>query len=458
MQMKRYKVILGVILAVLIVICIYPVSADVISDYRADYDESTQKVHVKVTLTGGEEGARASEYPRDFVILIDVSLSTREVYKDKAMLEWAKNATIDFLESLYPYKSRVGVVTFSDDTTEVCPLTFNFEEVKRSIEGNVSSHGFSTNYGEGIQKAVLVLKGREREALPVIIILTDGGEDKGATSVEDAVDSAMKEGIEIYVVSFGDRRWIDEVMLREKVAKPTGGEYRYTSLDGLSDTLIETTEMEEFLSAANLRILISQSSDTVLDYLSVKEMVSPGVVLSRKGYFEFISPKLTPGKEIELKFDAFSAKKGLINAGIVNVSYLNKEGITKSVNVSAYYKVSPPPLWSSPKILIAVIVLLLILLVFTVMSSGRKIKKVREKGKETVIESLRDVEDKVTELRDCVKDEFCSYGIIMSEGLREKFDEVFKIIEEKRVREEDNRRGEVIEEEKIGEEKEVNEA
>ncbi len=446
--MKKYKVISGVILAVLIAaICVLPVSADIVSEYTTSYDESTQKVPVEVTIKGGEEGARASEYPKDFVILMDVSLSTKDVYKDKTRLEWAKDATMDFLESLYAYKSRVGVVAFSDDATEVCQLTFNFEEVKKGIE-NVSSHGFSTNYGEGIQKATLVLKGREREALPIIIILTDGGEDKGATSVEDAVDFAMNEGIVIYVVSFGDRGWIDEVMLR-KVAEQTGGECRYTSFEGLGDALIETTKMEEFLSATNLRILISQSSDAVLDHLSVKEMVSPGVVLSRKGYFEFISPKLTPGKEIELKFDAFSAKKGLINAGIVNVSYINKEGITKPVNVSAYYKVSSPPLWSSPKISIAAIVLLLILLIFTVMSSGRKMKKVREKGKETVNESLRDVEDKVTELRGSVKDEFSSYSKIMSEGLREKFDEVFKIIEEKRVREEKK----IIEEEKIEGEK-----
>jgi len=198
--MERYKIALAALTLFIVgAACVYPVSADILSDYTTSYDSSMRKVHVKITLTGGGEGARASEYPRDFVILIDVSLSMKDMYNDKTRLEWAKNATIDFLESLYPYKSRVGVVTFSDDTTEVCPLTFNFEEVKRSVEENILSHGFSTNYGEGIQKATHVLKGREREALPMVIILTDGGEDKGATGVEDAVDSAMKEGIVIYV-------------------------------------------------------------------------------------------------------------------------------------------------------------------------------------------------------------------------------------------------------------------
>ena len=215
-QMKKYKIAFAVLALFIVVaaMCIYPVSANVLSDYTTSYDESMQKVHVEVTLSGGEEGARASEYPRDFVILVDTSLSMRDVYKGKTRLEWAKNATIDFLESLHAYNSRVGVVSFSNEAKEVCPLDFNFEEVKRGIE-NVSCHGFSTNYGEGIQKAALVLQRRERESLPIIILLADGGEDKGTTSIEDAVDFAKKEGIVIYIVCFGDREWIDEVMLRK---------------------------------------------------------------------------------------------------------------------------------------------------------------------------------------------------------------------------------------------------
>jgi len=320
--MKKHKIALA-IFALLVIACVCPASADIISDYTASYDESTQKVHAKVILTGGEEGARASEYPRDFVILMDVSLSTRDVYKDQARLEWAKNATIDFLKSLYAYKSRVGVITFSDAVMEVCPLTFNFEGVKRSIEGNVSSQGFYTNYGDGIQKATLALKGREREALPVIILLTDGGEDRGITSVEDAVDFAKKEGIMIYVVSFGDKEWIDEVMLREKVVKPTGGEYRYTNFEGLSDTLIATTKMEEFLSAINLQIVISQSEDAVLDFYSIpsRPLATSGVIVTAEDRSSFISPKLSRGEEIVIEFDAFSAKEGNITVGVVDVYY-----------------------------------------------------------------------------------------------------------------------------------------
>lgn len=345
MKMKKQKGELFMHFFVLLVvaICVSSVSADITGDCETNYDEVSQKLHVKVTLTGGEEGAQASEYPLDFVILIDSSLSTKDVHEGKTRLEWAKNATAAFLEALYAHNSAVGVVTFSDDATEVSPLNSNFEEVKRSLE-KVSSHGFSTNYGEGVQKAAFVLKGRGRESIPIIIILTDGGEDDGVTNVEDAIDFAMKEGIIIHVVSYGDIGWIDEVMLREKVVKPSGGEYKYSDLERLSESLVETINSEEFLSAANLRIIISQCDEAVLDHLSIEEMVKPSVALTKKGYFEFVSPKLTPGQKIDLEFDSFTTKKGVnVTAGVVDVYYTGQEGRDENTSISAKYNVPPPP-------------------------------------------------------------------------------------------------------------------
>ncbi len=424
--MKNHKVALVALALFIVVACVYPVSADILSDYTADYDESTQRVHAKITLTGGEEGAHASEYPGDFVILMDVSLSMRDVYKDKTGFEWAKNSTIDFLESLYAYKSRVGVISFSDDATEVCQLTFNFEEVKKGIE-SVSSHGFSTNYGEGIQKAVLVLKGREREALPVIILLTDGGEEKGETSVEDAVDFAKQEGIMIYVVSFGQKGAIDDVMLGEKIVKQTGGEYRYTSFEGLGNALIGVQKLDEFLSAVNLRIVISQSEDAVLDYMSIEEMIKPGVTLTKKGYFEFVSPKLTPEKKIELKFDTFTAKEGDITAGIVNAYYINEKGVEEETSVPILVKVSGKPSWEMyAKVCGGVIIILIALgVVF-----GFRFKKVKEdirREEERKNQNRKeDIKRSTLELRSSVEEELDKNKIIMSRELKEKFEQQIK--------------------------------
>jgi len=386
--MKNHKVALVALALFIVVACVYPVSADILSDYTADYDESTQRVHAKITLTGGEEGAHASEYPRDFVILMDVSLSMRDVYKDKTGFEWAKNSTIDFLESLYAYKSRVGVISFSDDATEVCQLTFNFEEVKKGIE-SVSSHGFSTNYGEGIQKAVLVLKGREREALPVIILLTDGGEDKGVTNVEDAVDFAKKEGIMIYVVSFGQKEKIDDVMLRDKVVKPTGGEYGYTSFEGLRDALIGVQKLDEFLSAVNLRIVISQSSDAILDLYSIpsRPTATTGVIVTAKDKSSFTCAKLSENEKIEIEFDAFTAKEGDVNAGVVDVYYTDKDGSGKKLPISIKYNIPPSPSWKSYTLILGVatgVFFVLFILYFS---------KLRRKEKE--VESYKDAKEEL---------------------------------------------------------------
>ena len=176
--MKRYKIAFAVLaLFIVLAACIFPVSANIISDYTTDYDASTQKVHVEITLTGGSEGAPASEYPRDIVFLIDVSTSMRKKYENKTRLDWAKEAIINnFLP--YPYNNKVGVVTFSDEVSTISPLTLDLEGVKSKID-TISCHGLSTTLLEAISQATKVLKERERaESLPIIILLTDGGFEK----------------------------------------------------------------------------------------------------------------------------------------------------------------------------------------------------------------------------------------------------------------------------------------
>jgi len=83
----------------------------------------------------------------------------------------------------------------------------------------------------------------------------------------------------------------------------------------------------EFFSAANISIMIHQSNDAVIDYLSIEGSSDEGIILTRKGYFEFYSPKLTRGKKITLEFDAIPVKKGDITIGFVDIGYINERGL-----------------------------------------------------------------------------------------------------------------------------------
>ena len=411
------------ILAMLLTFCTPLVKGNVLVYNSTDYDEKSLKVHVKFTFIGGEKGALASEYPRDLVILMDVSLSMRDVYMGRSRLDWAKDAVISLLESLYAYKTRVGVIAFSDSVIEVCPLTLNFEDVKDRVN-NVSCCGFSTNYGDAILKAVDMLKARDKETLPLLIILTDGGSDEGATNVEDAADLARREGVTIHVVGFGSRDDIDEIMLREKVAKPTGGKYRYASFEGLNDALVEAQEMEELLSATNLRITILQSEDATLDYFSVREMVSPGVVLARRDHLEFVCPKIAPNKRIELEFDTFTPETGSVGVATVLAEYVDENGNKRTEIFDVKAKVPARSNWMPYAALLAIITALVALLLL----ARRKIAKVSERAN-NLEGKLSDAKNSLYELETDVENEFGRNGIVMPRELRKKFDEVRKKLE-----------------------------
>lgn len=110
------------------------------------------------------------------------------------------------------------------------------------------------------------------------------------------------------------------------------------------------TKMGDFLSAANLRISILQSSDAVLDFYSIpsRPLATTGVIVSAKDRCSFICPKLSKDEEIVIEFDAFSAKEGKnVTAGVVDVYYTSKEGEEEKVPISIKYNIPPSPPWKS---------------------------------------------------------------------------------------------------------------
>ena len=105
-------------------------------------------------------------------------------------------------------------------------------------------------------------------------------------SIDESVKIAKEEGILVYVLSFGDQNTIDTVALRNLV-KETGGSYKHSNLEGLSESMQNIIEMDEFLSAVNVEIEIRQSDDAIIDYYSVGPMVSKDVKLTQKSNVDF---------------------------------------------------------------------------------------------------------------------------------------------------------------------------
>lgn len=174
------------------------------------------------------------------VISLDVSGSMQEKDFSPNRLEAAKRNTIDLIEQLKT-SDLVGVVSFGQGASTTSYLTNMKEratEKVRSIKiqaqqgffNGCTGIGCATHIGVGLASAVDMATSIPNKK-KVIIFLSDGADNGGAISPEEAIVYAKKNNIQVYTIGMGSkttdrygRKLLDEELLK-LIAKNTGGEY-----------------------------------------------------------------------------------------------------------------------------------------------------------------------------------------------------------------------------------------
>jgi Ca-activated chloride channel family protein len=223
----------------------------------------------------------------DIVMAIDVSTSmlARDLKPDR--IEAAKDVATQFIAGR-PY-DRIGLVVFSGESFTQCPLTTDHAVVTnllRNTHTGVLEDG--TAIGNGLATAVSRLK--ESDAVSrVIILLTDGENNRGEIPPLTAAEIAKTFGIRVYTIGvgtigtapypvetpFGIR--IQDVLVKideeslQSIADITGGKYFratnneklkkiYEEIDALEKSKIEVKEFskkqEEFQPFAIAAMLL----------------------------------------------------------------------------------------------------------------------------------------------------------------------------------------------------------
>jgi Ca-activated chloride channel homolog len=198
----------------------------------------------------------------DIVMTIDVSTSmlARDLKPDR--IEAAKDVATEFIAGR-PY-DRIGLVVFSGESFTQCPLTTDHAVVTnllRNTHTGVLEDG--TAIGNGLATAVTRLK--ESDAVSrVIILLTDGENNRGEIPPLTAAEIAKTFGIRVYTIGVGTigtapypvetpfgiriqdvQVKIDEESL-QSIADITGGKYfRATSTDKLKKIYNEIDALEK---------------------------------------------------------------------------------------------------------------------------------------------------------------------------------------------------------------------
>jgi len=189
----------------------------------------------------GLEGGVVSADARDIVLLVDVSTSMRAEDLSSAgttrnRLDAAKEVIARFVEQRPD--DRIGMVAFSALPYSVSPLTLDHGWLVRQLarlETGMIEDG--TAIGDGIASAVNRLR-ESTSRSKVVVLLTDGINNRGALTPEDAARAARALGIRIYTVGAGTGG-----LARVPVADASGGtrfvmqesEIDEASLAGIAD-------------------------------------------------------------------------------------------------------------------------------------------------------------------------------------------------------------------------------
>ena len=199
----------------------------------------------------------------DIILAMDVSTSmlARDLTPDR--INASKDIAIEFIAQRP--SDRMGIVVFAGESFTQCPLTTDratLINLMKEVQTDLIEDG--TAIGNGLATAVARMKDSDAMSR-VVILLTDGVNNRGEISPQTAAEIAKTYGVRVYTIGVGTNDdtapypvmtpWgveiqdvkveIDEALLSQ-VAESTGGKYfRATDNTKLAEIYSEINKMEK---------------------------------------------------------------------------------------------------------------------------------------------------------------------------------------------------------------------
>ena len=203
----------------------------------------------------------------DIMLCMDVSTSMLAEDLQPNRIEAAKNVAIEFISGRP--NDNIGLTLFAGEAYTQCPMTIDHGVLLNMLNGmqaDMAQRGFiedGTAIGMGIANAVTRLKDSKAKS-KVIILLTDGTNNRGQISPNTAADIAKSFGIRVYTIGVGTNGEarhpinvgghieyvkipveIDTESLASIAAKTDGEFYRATNNDKLHQVYQEIDKLEK---------------------------------------------------------------------------------------------------------------------------------------------------------------------------------------------------------------------
>jgi Ca-activated chloride channel family protein len=219
------------------------------------------------------------------VITIDISSSMlAEDFAPSNRLEVAKRQAVGFIRGRSA--DRIGLVAFAGEALTQVPVTLDYPVIEQAVmDLKIGTLEDGTAIGSGLATAVNRLR-RAPDKSKVILLLTDGENNKGLIDPRTAAATAAAFGIKVYTIGvgtigeapiptgrgLGGFRYellpvrIDEPLLQE-IAQKTGGRYFrakdsealsriFRQIDALEKTPIQVTRYTRYDETTRPLILL----------------------------------------------------------------------------------------------------------------------------------------------------------------------------------------------------------
>ena len=202
----------------------------------------------------------------DIMLCVDVSTSMLAEDLKPNRIEAAKQVAAEFINGRP--NDNIGLTIFAGEAFTQCPMTVDHSvllNMFQNVSSDIAAKGIiedGTAIGMGLANAISRLKDSQAKS-KVIILLTDGSNNRGEISPMTAAEMAKSFGIRVYTIGVGTNGTapypvqgaygkqyvnmaveIDENILRQIAQTGSGQYYRATSNSKLKEVYEEIDKLE----------------------------------------------------------------------------------------------------------------------------------------------------------------------------------------------------------------------
>ncbi len=205
-----------------------------VTDHRGKFVNSLRPSDLTILDDGVEQTKltffkRETDLPIKIALVLDISASVAYQFDEE------KKAIKSFLKAVGRPSDSVMLFAFNQNVQLKSPITNNWDETARRVKG-INPAGETALY-DAVSDASEWLALDRGPARHIVILVSDGGENKSKATIDTAINNALKAEATIYSVNVSDEKvsgWTERgAAVLKNLAEATGGAY----LDYHRDTI-----------------------------------------------------------------------------------------------------------------------------------------------------------------------------------------------------------------------------